>query len=70
MKLIEFQMGVEKTRFDAVRKDAWERRELHENQEGGGPEGGERGGGEQEVVRRTGGGEESGVKRDTPCLCS
>lgn len=33
--------------FDAVRKDAWERRELHENQEGGGPEGGE-----QEVVRR------------------
>lgn len=38
--------------FDAVRKEAWERRELHENQEGGGPEGGERGGGEQEVVRR------------------
>lgn len=38
--------------FDAVRKDAWERRALHENQEGGGPEGGERGGGEQEVVRR------------------
>lgn len=27
----------------AVRKDAWERRELHQNQEGGGPEGEENG---------------------------